>query len=43
MITDWIDSDVGLVREMVEESAAKYAKDKKIQKRDCPPSGRFAS
>ena len=43
MITGWIDSDVGLVREMVEESAAKYAKDKKIQIRDCPPSGRFAS
>ena len=43
MITDWIDSDIGLVREMVEESAAKYAKDKKIQKRDCPPVGRFAS
>jgi branched-chain amino acid transport system substrate-binding protein len=34
-ITDWISSDQSLVRPMVEESAAKYAKEKGITPRDC--------
>ncbi len=34
-ITDWIGSDQSLVRPMVEESAAKYAKEKGITPRDC--------
>jgi len=35
VITDWIDSDQKLVRGMIEESAAKYAKEKNITPRDC--------
>jgi branched-chain amino acid transport system substrate-binding protein len=34
-ITDWISSDQSLVRPLVEESAAKYAKEKGITPRDC--------
>jgi len=34
-ITDWIDSDQSIVRHMIEESAAKYAKEKGITPRDC--------
>jgi branched-chain amino acid transport system substrate-binding protein len=34
-ITDWIPSDQSIVRPMVEESAAKYAKEKGITPRDC--------
>jgi branched-chain amino acid transport system substrate-binding protein len=35
VITDWIDADSKLVRGMIEESAAKYAKEKGITPRDC--------
>jgi branched-chain amino acid transport system substrate-binding protein len=35
VITDWIQPDKELVRTMVEESAAKYAKEKNITPRDC--------
>lgn len=34
-ITDWVDSDRPLVRGMIEESAAAYAKEKGIKPRDC--------
>ncbi|MBF0288208.1 MAG: ABC transporter substrate-binding protein [SAR324 cluster bacterium] len=36
VITDWIKSDQSIVRPMIEESAAKYAKEKGITPRDCP-------
>jgi branched-chain amino acid transport system substrate-binding protein len=36
MITDWIPSYAKMVRKMIEESAAKYAKDKGITPRVCP-------
>ena len=35
VVTDWIDADKALVRGMIEESAAKYAKEKGITPRDC--------
>ena len=35
MITDWIVPDRVLVRQLVEESAAKYAAEKGITPRDC--------
>jgi len=35
VITDWIESDQAMVRPMIEESAAKYAKEKGITPRDC--------
>ena len=35
VITDWITADRDLVRPMIEESAAKYAKEKGITLRDC--------
>jgi branched-chain amino acid transport system substrate-binding protein len=35
LITDWISSDQSIVRPMIEESAAKYAKEKEITPRDC--------
>jgi branched-chain amino acid transport system substrate-binding protein len=35
VITDWITSDQSIVRPMVEESAAKYAKEKGLTPRDC--------
>jgi branched-chain amino acid transport system substrate-binding protein len=35
VITDWIESDQSLVRPMIEESAAKYAKEKGLTLRDC--------
>jgi branched-chain amino acid transport system substrate-binding protein len=35
VISDWIASDQSIVRPMVEESAAKYAKENKITPRDC--------
>ncbi len=35
MITDWVAPDKELVRGMIEESAAKYAKEKGITLRDC--------
>ena len=39
VITDWIDSDQTIVRPMIEESAAKYAKEKNITPRDCSKEG----
>lgn len=39
VITDWIPSDQTIVRPMVEESAAKYAKEKGITPRDCSKEG----
>jgi branched-chain amino acid transport system substrate-binding protein len=35
VLTDWIDADRELVRPLIEESAAKYAKEKGITPRDC--------
>ncbi len=35
VISDWIQPDRALVRKLVEESAAKYAKEKNITPRDC--------
>ena len=35
VISDWIDADQTIVRPMIEESAAKYAKEKNITPRDC--------
>jgi branched-chain amino acid transport system substrate-binding protein len=35
VITDWVDADKELVRPMIEESAAKYAKEKNLTPRDC--------
>ena len=35
VITDWIESDQSIVRPMIEESAAQYAKEKGIKLRDC--------
>jgi len=34
-VSDWIDADREMVRPMIEESAAKYAKEKSIVPRDC--------
>lgn len=39
VISDWIDADKELVRPMIEESAAKYAKEKNITPRDCSKEG----
>ena len=39
-VTPFIAGDRDLVRKMVEESAAKYAKEKKITPRDCAKEGR---
>jgi len=38
-ITDWITSDQSIVRPLIEESAAKYAKEKNIPLRDCKAAG----
>ncbi|MBI4291925.1 MAG: ABC transporter substrate-binding protein [Betaproteobacteria bacterium] len=35
VITDWISSDQAIVRPMIEQSAAQYAKEKGIKPRDC--------
>ena len=35
VITDWISSDQSIVRPMIEQSAAQYAKEKGITPRDC--------
>ncbi len=35
IITDWISADKAMVRPMIEEDAAKYAKEKGITPRDC--------
>ena len=39
VLTDWIEPDRDLVRPMIEESAAKYAKEKGITPRDCSKEG----
>jgi branched-chain amino acid transport system substrate-binding protein len=39
VISDWIQPDRKLVRDMVEASAAKYAKEKGITPRDCKKGG----
>jgi len=39
VLTDWVDADKELVRPMIEESAAKYAKEKNITPRDCSKEG----
>jgi len=39
VITDWVESDRPLVRGMIEESAAAYAKEKGIKPRDCSKEG----
>jgi len=39
VLTDWIDADKELVRPLIEESAAKYAKEKGITPRDCSKEG----
>ncbi len=39
LITDWIQPDRELVRSMVEQSAAAYAKEKNITPRDCSKEG----
>src|SRR5215468_10617487 len=39
VISDWIPSDQSIVRPMIEESAAKYAKEKNIPLRDCKAAG----
>jgi len=39
IISDWIPSDQSIVRPMIEESAAKYAKEKGITPRDCSKEG----
>jgi branched-chain amino acid transport system substrate-binding protein len=38
-MTDWISADQSIVRPMIEESAAKYAKEKGISLRDCSKEG----
>jgi len=35
VISDWISADKSIVRPMIEESAAKYAKEKGITPREC--------
>ena len=35
VISDWIASDQSIVRPMIEESAAQYAKEKGLKPRDC--------
>ncbi|MCX7140201.1 MAG: ABC transporter substrate-binding protein [Proteobacteria bacterium] len=39
IITDWIASDQSIVRPMIEESAARYAKEKGVTPRDCSKEG----
>ena len=39
VITDWVEADRGIVRPMIEESAAKYAKEKNLTLRDCAKEG----
>ncbi|MGH8718343.1 MAG: ABC transporter substrate-binding protein [Burkholderiales bacterium] len=43
VITDWIPSDQSIVRPLVEESAAKYAKEKGITPRDCGSESKTAA
>ena len=39
VVSDWIDADREMVRPMIEESAAKYAKEKNLTPRDCSKEG----
>jgi branched-chain amino acid transport system substrate-binding protein len=39
IISDWVQPDKKLVRDMVEASSAKYAQDKSIAVRDCSKGG----
>jgi branched-chain amino acid transport system substrate-binding protein len=39
VISDWIQPDKKLVREMVEASSAKYATEKSVTPRDCSKGG----
>ncbi len=39
VVGDWVDADREMVRPMIEESAAKYAKEKNIAPRDCSKEG----
>jgi branched-chain amino acid transport system substrate-binding protein len=39
VITDWIPSDQSIVRPMIEASAAQYAQEKGIVRRDCGKEG----
>jgi branched-chain amino acid transport system substrate-binding protein len=39
VVGDWVDADSEMVRPMIEESAAKYAKEKNITPRDCSKEG----
>ena len=39
VVSDWIDADREMVRPMIEESAARYAKEKNIIPRDCSKEG----
>ena len=39
VITDWIPSDQSIVRPMIEASAAQYAQEKGITRRDCGKEG----
>jgi len=39
IVSDWIAPDKAMIRQMIEESAAKYAKEKNITPRDCGKEG----
>jgi branched-chain amino acid transport system substrate-binding protein len=43
VISDWIQTDQSLVRPLIEESAAKYAKEKNIAPRDCAKEAKTAA
>jgi branched-chain amino acid transport system substrate-binding protein len=43
VISDWIQTDQSLVRPLIEESAAKYAKEKNIAPRDCTKEAKTAA
>jgi len=34
-VSDWIEADESVIRPMVDEAAAKYAKEKNLTRRDC--------
>jgi branched-chain amino acid transport system substrate-binding protein len=34
-VSDWIEADNSVIRPMVDEAAAKYAKEKNLTRRDC--------
>ena len=39
VVSDWIAPDKAMLRQMIEESANKYAKEKNITPRDCAKEG----